>query len=81
MSFSCLLEQGWIPALAEIIEDGKTGRLFPPDDVQSLASIIGELIEDNNQRESLGMAAKEWIEAERTWAHVVKKVAELYESC
>ncbi len=81
MQHGCALVMSDLPALAEIIEDGKTGRLFPPDDVQSLASIIGELIEDNNQRESLGMAAKEWIEAERTWAYVVKKVAELYESC
>ena len=67
-----------LPALAEIVEDGKTGRLYAPDDVESLANITQELLEDESLRTNLGSAAAEWVATERTWASVTSKMSYLY---
>jgi glycosyltransferase involved in cell wall biosynthesis len=39
-----------LPALAEIIEDGKTGLLYPAGDAQALSEVINGLLQ-NEQRE------------------------------
>ena len=67
-----------LPALAEIVEDGKTGRLYPVGDTESLSTIIRELLEDESQRNALGTSAAQWIESNRTWGRVVSKVPEIY---
>jgi glycosyltransferase involved in cell wall biosynthesis len=43
--------------LPEIIEDGVTGRLFAPGDVNALATVLAELRDDPGQRARLGPAA------------------------
>lgn len=67
-----------LPALAEIIEDGKTGRLYPVGDVQTLSEVIAELLKDDTKRNDLGNAAKEWVIKHRTWQSVIKKVPIIY---
>ena len=67
-----------LPALSEIIEDGKTGRLYPAGDVEALSTAIRELIEDESLRTKLGSAAAEWVSTERTWESVVVKIPPLY---
>ena len=69
-----------LPALAEIVTDGETGRLYPPENVESLANTIRELLEDETLRTNLGLAAAEWIAAERTWTKVVKGTTEVYQN-
>jgi glycosyltransferase involved in cell wall biosynthesis len=44
--------------LPEIIEDGATGRLFPPGDANALAAILGELRDSPLQCQKFGAAAK-----------------------
>ena len=46
-----------LPALAEIVEDGKTGCLYPAGDSQKLADKIHELMTDKSIREELGRKA------------------------
>jgi glycosyltransferase involved in cell wall biosynthesis len=67
-----------LPALAEIVDDGKTGRLYPPEDVDSLTNIIHELLEDESMRAELGTAAANWVSAERTWSKVVEGTTQVY---
>jgi glycosyltransferase involved in cell wall biosynthesis len=43
----------------EIIEHGVTGMLVPVGDVESLASVIVELLEDANERRRIGARARE----------------------
>jgi L-malate glycosyltransferase len=43
----------------EIIEDGVTGRLVPIGDVESLVSVVGELLEDAPGRRRTGARARE----------------------
>ncbi len=59
-----------LPALAEIVNDGVTGLLYPAGDVRSLADCILRLAEDDELRNTLGSNAKTWVEQERTWSIV-----------
>ena len=67
-----------LPALAEIIEDGKTGCLYPAGDSQALSDIIKQLLQDESKRSELGNNAKIWVIENRTWQSVVGKVPALY---
>jgi len=46
-----------VGALDELIEDGVTGRLVPPNDPGALAAALNDLLGDPAQRETLGAAA------------------------
>ena len=48
---------------AELIEDGRTGLLFPPGDAQRLATQLETLAGDPALRERLGSAARAAFEA------------------
>jgi glycosyltransferase involved in cell wall biosynthesis len=78
MQAGCPLVMSDLPALAEIVTDRETGRLYPPEDVRSLADIIQELLEDKSVRTRLGTAAAKWVSEERTWSKVVKGTTEVY---
>ena len=67
-----------LPALAEIVEDGKTGLLYPPEDAQALAVKISDLFGDKSKRDSLGQNAKNWILEHRTWESVISKITDKY---
>ena len=60
-----------LPALAEIVEDGKTGCLYPAGDSQALADTINRLLQDESLRDKLGESAKSWIYKNRTWSNVI----------
>ncbi|MCH2348583.1 MAG: glycosyltransferase family 4 protein, partial [Candidatus Poseidoniales archaeon] len=68
-----------LPALAEIVEDGVTGLLYPADDIESLADTIHSLIVDDEHRSKLGAAAKAWVEENRTWKSVIQGSLTAYE--
>ena len=68
-----------LPALAEIIEDGKTGRSYAAEDANALAKILSELLIDRGGRERLGTEAKKWIEENRSWGIVIQKVPSIYQ--
>ena len=61
-----------LPALAEIVEDGVTGCLYPAGDAILLADKIHDLFEDKPKRDTLGANARSWILKNRTWEHVIK---------
>ena len=67
-----------LPALAEIVEDGKTGCLYPAGDAQALAAKISDLLGDKSKRDSLGQNAKNWILEYRTWESVISKITDKY---
>ena len=47
-----------VAALAEIVTDGRTGRVFAKGDPASLAGVLDELLADDRQRSGLGSAAR-----------------------
>lgn len=56
-----------LPALSEIIEDGRTGLLTAPGDPASLATTLESLLEDAARRKAMGDNGRERVLATRTW--------------
>ena len=68
-----------LPALEEIIEDGKTGLLYEPGSVDSLSDAILACLNEDDLAENLGHKAKEWVMNNRTWNSVVKNYQAAYQ--
>ena len=68
-----------LPALEEIIEDGKTGLLYEPENVDSLCNAISACLKEDGLAENLGNNAKEWVMNNRTWNSVVKNYQAAYQ--
>jgi len=67
-----------VRALAEIVQDGETGLLFPPLDADALAEQLKQLIDNPELRRKLGASAREWVARDRTWAHNAARYREIY---
>ncbi len=73
-----------VNAIPEAVKDRENGRLVDPDDADSLADVIGELLNDRAQREALGAAAKKFafenFDAKITAERTVKLYDEVWKS-
>jgi glycosyltransferase involved in cell wall biosynthesis len=63
----------------EIVDHGKTGWLFTPDDEDSLAEALVAAVNDEEERERRGAAALEEARAHYSWPAIAKDVAGVYE--
>jgi alpha-maltose-1-phosphate synthase len=63
-------------AIPEIIEDGRTGRIVPIGDAETLAGALIELLSDPAKAETMGRAAHAEVLATGRWSHVVDRLAE-----
>ena len=61
-------------AMPEIIEDGKTGFLIPPNDYKQLADKLILLLEDENLMKKMGEQGRERMEKYFTWDLVVDRM-------
>jgi glycosyltransferase involved in cell wall biosynthesis/SAM-dependent methyltransferase len=61
-------------AMEEMVEDGVTGRLFPPEDPAALAGVLEELMDDPAQARRLAEQGRSWVVEHRSW----RRNAELY---
>jgi len=57
------------PPIAAVIDDGRDGLLFPPDDMQAMRAAIVRLVEDAELRESMGRRARDKMVRQFTWKH------------
>jgi glycosyltransferase involved in cell wall biosynthesis len=67
-----------VAALAEIIDDGKTGLLHRKDDAGHLAERLKEAIKDSDLREKIGSQAREWVCETHSWDVISSRVTEVY---
>ena len=67
-------------AMEELIEDGRTGLVVPPGDVDALTDALTELLWNANFRRSLGRAGRHKIEEKYTWDHVVERLESVIDS-
>ncbi|MBI3321474.1 MAG: lipopolysaccharide heptosyltransferase II [Candidatus Omnitrophica bacterium] len=70
-----------VGALAELIEDGRSGLLVPPRDPQALAEAIGRFINDPALRQRCVEAGRQRVEAEWTAARMVERTLAVYDEC
>jgi glycogen synthase len=63
----------------ELIEDGVTGTLFPPDDPEALADAIDKLFADRAGWEQRRETARRFVETERNWSSNISRYIPFYQ--
>ena len=66
-----------LAAMRQVVSDGVTGRLARPEDPSSLAQVLGELLDNPDERRRLGSASRAWVLKERTWEAIGARYAEI----
>ena len=66
-----------IGGIRDTVEDGKTGFLFEPENIEDLADKIVTLLKDDKLREEMGRAAKEKAK-QYDWSKIAERTVEIY---
>jgi starch synthase len=66
---------GGIP---EVVADGETGLLVPPDEPRPLADALNVLLRDPGRAQAMGQAGRKRAIAEFGWHAIAAQTAELY---
>ena len=64
-----------VEALSEMIQDNVTGLVYEKGNVEALADSLSRLIDDAQLRSELGQRGRAWVEQERTWQIVAKRLS------
>lgn len=67
-----------LPALRELLADGRAGSLVPPADPEALAEAVTRLRKDDTHRERQVAEALEEVRRFRTWPSVVETYRQVY---
>jgi glycosyltransferase involved in cell wall biosynthesis len=70
-----------VGAMPEIVEDGVTGFVVPPNDPRSLGEKIRYLLDNPKLGEQMGKAGREKVLHTFTWDSVTQKCLEAYMAC
>jgi glycosyltransferase involved in cell wall biosynthesis len=62
------------PTMRRVLDDGRTGRLVPPDSPAALARALIELLGDDDLRWRLGTAAHCEAQAKHSWQRAVRQI-------
>ncbi|QCU78353.1 glycosyltransferase [Citricoccus sp. SGAir0253] len=68
-----------LPALEELVQEGRTGLLFEPESEQDLARALRRLLDDPAEAARFGAAGRQWVRETRTWARNAETYARLYD--
>jgi starch synthase len=68
-----------VGGLPEVVADGETGLLVPPEDPAALAAALAGLIRDPSRRRALGRSARERAVALYDWQACARRMEQLYE--
>jgi len=66
---------------ADVVEDGQSGRLVPPEDPGALAGAIVGLLADRDEARRLGEAARRSVHEHFTLEQQMSRTVALYEKC
>jgi alpha-maltose-1-phosphate synthase len=69
-----------VGGIPEVVADGETGLLVPPDDPDALAESINALTRDRDRAKAMGVAGRERAQSQFDWGKIAQQTAELYES-
>lgn len=70
-----------VDGCSEVVDDGKTGLLVPPEDPDALADAVLEILRDPERARNMGQAGRSRAETEFTVSKMVNAYKELYERC
>lgn len=68
-----------VQALAEIVDDGKTGLIFEKDNAKDLARKLDMVLLDANLRKKIGETANQWVLENHSWDVISKRVTDIYD--
>jgi len=68
-----------LPALEEVVEEGKTGLFYQPGDFESLAEKITLLIENKDLRKKMGEKGMEVVKEKFEWERLTNRYVEICE--
>ena len=68
-----------VKALAEIVEEGKTGLVFEKDNAEQLAEKLESVIVDGRLREEIGKNARKWVVENHSWDLIAQRVTDVYD--
>jgi alpha-maltose-1-phosphate synthase len=68
-----------VGSIAEAVDQGKTGFIVPPRDIESLAQALVILLNNDELRKQMGRNALEKINGELSWDNIAKKTLQVYE--
>jgi glycosyltransferase involved in cell wall biosynthesis len=64
---------------AEIVDDGETGWLVPPDDEDAMVEALVSVVNEDEERRRRGEAAYETARARYSWPALARGLAHVYE--
>ena len=67
-----------VGGIPEVVADGETGLLVPPDDPTALAESINALTRDPDRAKSMGSAGRDRAQTLFDWGKIAEQTAELY---
>jgi len=66
-------------ALPEVVKQGETGILVPPQDPHALAGAIKQLLADESMRRRMGGEGRKRVERQFSWAEAARQMLQVYE--
>lgn len=78
MASGCPVVASNVASLPEIVVDGETGRLVPPNQPEAIRQAVEELAADPERWRAMAQAARTRVEAQLTWDHVVERCLAAY---
>jgi alpha-maltose-1-phosphate synthase len=69
-----------VGGIPEVVADGETGLLVPPDEPEALAESINALTRDPERAKAMGAAGRERAATKFDWTKIAEQTAELYRS-
>ncbi len=64
----------------ELVVDGENGLLVAPEDARALRNALTELIANATQRQKMGAASRQFVEASYSWSRIAKQYLALVET-
>jgi len=68
-----------IGGTSEVVIEGETGYLRPPDDLESMSDCVVKLLRDDRLRSRMGEAGRKLVEAAYSWERIAEMTERLYE--
>jgi glycogen synthase len=67
-----------VGGIPEVVVDGETGVLLPPNDPQAIAAAVRDLGKDPERAARLGAAGRRRVEAEFSWERIAARTLDVY---
>jgi glycosyltransferase involved in cell wall biosynthesis len=78
MAQACPVIASRVSSIPEVVEDGVTGLLVPPNDAASLAEAIQSLLDDPSRAQAMGTAGRARLQTHFSEQKMIEQTAALY---